>query len=515
MAAWRALWTSTLRRGPTGRGRPTGRARRAGRSTPRRSSPSRSEMPCAAASASDVGAERRAEELLEPIGRRARWPAAGTRRSRRRRCRRRRSRRSTSRGRQRRGGVGVVHEGESPISTTVGAPVERSTERGRHDAVDAVGATIGVGAGAVRPPNHSRSRIGIEEATVNSASAGRWVAIVRATDRLGELGRRVAARLVDRALRDRLRGEPTGEPRWVRGPGFAAASTSSIEPTAVTLRSGSITPGPPTWTIGAPTLALHWASTLKLAGRPIRTITSGVWAAANVSAWRSSASSRTPPRRAVRASPRSGRRGSAIRSARATRRPSSRSTPLRPPTRITPRSRTQVGNRPDPVRTGRGTGRSNRRRPAGSSSATPISGSRNGRLSCTGPAHRVGSRRPGASDRQRRPLRRRSATPGSCEPAHRAGRRGRSGRWSAARRRRAAPAAGRPSARASAPPTDPASTTAGMEVGRRRAARAQQQRGRRRRARARGRRTPATRSSWTTCTCEVRRDRRAPAPSAC
>ena len=44
---------------------------------------------------------------------------------------------------------------------------------------------------------------------------------------------------------------------------------------ATTLWSGSTTPGPPTWTTGAPDASTHWASTLDAAGRPMRTTTSG------------------------------------------------------------------------------------------------------------------------------------------------------------------------------------------------------------------------------------------------
>ena len=95
-------------------------------------------------------------------------------------------------------------------------------------------------------------------------------------------------------------------------------------------------------------------------------------------------------------------------------------------------------------------------------------------------------------------------------------RRGGSGRSSAERRRRAAPAAGRRSRTSIGTRRQAGLDDRRVEVGRRGAARAQQHRRRRRRGRARARRTPATRSSWTTCTVDVRlrrkgeRHRRAP-----
>ena len=74
-------------------------------------------------------------------------PAAGRRRSRRRRCRRRRSRRSTSRAASAVSAPASWTKAMSPTRATVGDAPQRHAERRRDDAVDAVGAAVGVSPG--------------------------------------------------------------------------------------------------------------------------------------------------------------------------------------------------------------------------------------------------------------------------------------------------------------------------------------------------------------------------------
>ena len=135
---------------------------------------------------------------------------------------------------------------------------------------------------------------------------------------------------------------------------------------------------------------------------------------------------------------------------------------LRPPARITP-----AGGRAAPARSAAGAGavRRARRWPlvrGGSGAGRPTSGSRNGRLRCTGPVRGGLARAPGERAATSPP--RGVGDARIVEPAHATGRRGGSGRSSAARRRRAAPAAGRRSRRASGPSDRSASTTAGWKL---------------------------------------------------
>ena len=61
----------------------------------------------------------------------------------------------------------------SPTRATVGRPLRATPDRRGHHAVDPVGAPVGQHPGVGRcPPNHSTSRIGMDEATTRSASAG-------------------------------------------------------------------------------------------------------------------------------------------------------------------------------------------------------------------------------------------------------------------------------------------------------------------------------------------------------
>ena len=149
------------------------------------------------------------------------------------------------------------------------------------------------------------------------------------------------------------------------------------------------------------------------------------------------ASSRRSRRRARRRHPDSGSasNGHPRRPARSSR-SAAGSTPWRPPTMITPALASNSAAQGPLTAMPRGTG-SGGPIGSGTSPTSPSSGSRNGRLRCTGPARRWPRTRAGraaatTSDRTRRARVRRGTNAPSARTA-------RSGRSSAGRRRRAAP----------------------------------------------------------------------------
>ena len=134
--------------------------------------------------------------------------AGGTRRCHRRRCRRRRSAGRRSRRASATSAFESWTNARSPISTNpacdpVPSTSEQPSQRGRHHAVDAVGSAVAVGV-AARPPNHSRSRTGIDDDTVELRSR-REVLGQRPSD--GRLRRASAA--------DARHGRPAPAPRLV------------------------------------------------------------------------------------------------------------------------------------------------------------------------------------------------------------------------------------------------------------------------------------------------------------
>ncbi len=164
----------------------------------------------------------------------------------------------------------------SPTTTSVGAPVASAMPRAVDTTPSIPFAPRLAWPTAAVPPNHSRSRIGIEAATTSRPPAGRWRATSRATS--GSLNGAAApsarsmtpsATAAAAAHRAAQVGSPT--------PASASARLARTAPStwSATRWSGSITPGPPTCTTGAPLAATHWASTFDVAGRPMRTITSG------------------------------------------------------------------------------------------------------------------------------------------------------------------------------------------------------------------------------------------------
>ena len=123
------------------------------------------------------------------------------------------------------------------------------------------------------PPNHSKSRTGMDDDTVTFDPTGRPSARIRATAGSvsapadSSVERIAASARASASIHACRHAVPAGS-------SGASASSSSIRRTAVTFRAGSIRPGPPTWTRTTSGRADHWARTFELAGRPIRTITS-------------------------------------------------------------------------------------------------------------------------------------------------------------------------------------------------------------------------------------------------
>ena len=259
-----------------------------------------------------------------------------------------------------------------------------------------------------------------------------------------------------------------------------------------------MTPGPPTCTSTAPPAAAsatHCASTFDAAGRPMRTTT-----------LRARVRRRTPGARS--------RASAAVTAPSRWRAPDVGSASTGQPRAPAARAATVAGADPAapagedhaPLGVERDRlARAARRRPVGADGATrrqrvpgvPTSGSRNGRLRWTGPSAAAASAR-AASERHV------AARPGRPRPGSWNHRTARPNRWVWSI------VCGAPTSRSSGGRSavttiigtadSPGLDDGRVEVGRRRAARGQHDRRRPARGRARARRTPATRSSWTTWT---------------
>ena len=182
------------------------------------------------------------------------------------------------------------------------AGLQRDAERRRHDAVDAVGAAVGVGRRRAAPPNHSRSRIGIDAATTTVRAGG-----AVAGDEAGD-GRLAQRRLraedpVDGGRRaSSAAADPPAAPAGVADAARArrrAAGSTAASRLAATRWSGSIVPGSADLHDGraATRRPTGRAPSTTPAGRA-RTTTSGRSAAKP--AWRSSGVERRRSRRARR-----------------------------------------------------------------------------------------------------------------------------------------------------------------------------------------------------------------------
>ena len=407
-----------------------------------------------------VDAVRRAEQLLEALGRRGSSPAAGTRRCRRRRCRPRRSSGRRSRSPRPSSALVSCRNATSPMSTAVGR-AGRAPRRRRWTPRRRCRWRRGWRAPARRPrgaPYHSRSRTGIDDETTSVAPAGQRRQHRRATP--GSVGLGVARRALGRSplparspAADPVRrrhprlGASTGAPATGRGPARASAVCGRVDP--VGRRRTDRRPG------GARALRSQPLSTLEAGGAPsaehqLRPVAATRTArrAAAASQWATVAGDRAPAAWIGQHRP---RRRSA--------------------------SRCAVGRaRRPPATTAAATARDQRRR-----------GDRRGRrrrarrpVRCQGrPSARPGGQRPGDATEQRlaerevevhgpgRSRRSPRSTARAASDRHGAGRgrvgdagvgdqrtgrrTGRPGRWSAARRRPAARAAGRRCTRSGAP----------------------------------------------------------------
>ena len=231
----------------------------------------------------DVGAVRRAEQLLEALARATPRPAGGTRRCRRRRCRRRRSADRQPRSCRAVERAAVVEEGDVADEGDGRRPAEGDAEGGGDHAVDAVGAAVGVG-DRRRPAEPlevaHRHRRGDDEAGAVGKLLG---------DRAGDagLGQRGfgGQEVGDRLLGVGAAPDPVGGPLRRAGLHGGELGEGVDRRTPGGRRRhgdrGRSTPGPPTWTRVASLAAIHVASTFDAAGRPMRTTTSGRCAAAN------------------------------------------------------------------------------------------------------------------------------------------------------------------------------------------------------------------------------------------
>ena len=249
-------------------------------------------------------------------------------------------RRSADRSRRRTSALESCTNAMSPTRTTVGVPVSA-----RPSAVDTTPsmplAPRFAWARASGPPNHSRSRTGIEDATTSSTSAGSDAAMTCATpgsvsDSSAASVTSIASNARFSACRQRAAHVVPVAPR--------RSSRSSIAHTIATSCPGSTTPGPPTWTTAGAERAIHSESTLDAGGRPMRTTTSGACASAN-SRCRSNASNVVTAAGDDRA-PLTGSAstGHPVASASAAMR--STGTPPRPPATMTPRWRSTTAPNP-------------------------------------------------------------------------------------------------------------------------------------------------------------------------
>ena len=264
-----------------------------------------------------VGAERGAEELLEPLGCERRGlrqeredPAtvvvddddaqvgACAPTARRARC-------SRGRRRDRRSARPTVAASQRPTESGRHAPRRSRWRPGSRAPVPSAHRTTrDHGSASTTRPSASRRPAG------GSRSSGPPPGSVSSVDAVERLDRSCAGRSRQpRAIPPATPGPATGPPRR------PARRRSSRRPRrCVPGRSPrGHRPGRPE----TPTDALHWASTFELAGRPIRTITSGRVRRRRTTRTAGSRRRRRR-RRGARAVPRSDRRGSAIRSARAT-----------------------------------------------------------------------------------------------------------------------------------------------------------------------------------------------------
>ena len=322
------------------------------------------------------------------------------------------TRRSTPRRRRAVSAPASWTKAMSPSSTTTVRP-----DRARPSAVDIVPsmplAPRLAWARAAGPPYHSRSRTGIDEATTSSASAGSTCAIVRAT-----AGSVSAGCCPKHPLDVRLgRGagvDPLAEPS--SSPAGSPLRSAARRGEAATLPSGSIVPGPPTCTTGAPLaddpLAEHlrrrWPSDADDHVRAMRGGEGGV-----------AQHRRRTPRRRRRSigSPTCGSASTGHPDRAESSATASAVMPLRPPATMMPRPcSSAAAPASSAVDAGRGAASSGRHRrpppPEGAAPTGPSSGSRNGRFRCTGPLA-AAARLRAASGAPRAVIGSRRATPGS------------------------------------------------------------------------------------------------------
>ena len=385
-----------------------------------------------AASAEQVDAVGRPEQLLEAARRRARRPGAGTRRCRRRRCRRPRSCRSMPAPGRAEQAVGVVQEGDvadeqrgrsgrvgrraratpTAVDTTPSMPLAPRLASTRE-------------AGHAGAANHSTSRTGIDDDTTSAAPSGSGRDDLAGDRRLGRLGvagqhrgDRLGRRPRPRAPTRRATRRP-GRPRPPRSPrrsSRAPASGGTPRPVRRPRSRRGCDPGRsarrrPRWRAARRRdRPATGPSTFEAGSDPSRSTTSGASRRATdgtrrrASKWLTRSTARAvrhplrgsastgQPSRSARSWTSSGSVDAAAgddhaASALDHRRSGCRRSPR--PARRTPR--------PARARRRRGS------RPAGRRPGSPTSGSRNGRLRCTGPGGRsiVATTTCAASDRQR------------------------------------------------------------------------------------------------------------------